>query len=142
MPRVTIVPADSLVIVDGRGLHVDCSGLAQGVHAVQWDGQTGEVERHGEPNEVLDLAGYATHVAPLYAAWEAAREAADATPPLPDPITTRRADIHRELDTIDLQSVRSLRAKLSDTAAAEDERILSELESRAAALRTELATLV
>lgn len=141
MPRVTIVPADNLVIVDGRGLYVDCSGLAQGVHAVQWDGQTGEVERHGEPNEVLDLAGYATYVAPLYAAWEVAREAADATPP-PDPVTTRRADIHHELDTIDLQSVRSLRAKLAGTATAEDERILSELESRTAALRTELATLV
>ena len=104
--------------------------------------RTGEIERHGEPNEVLDLAGYATHVAPLYAAWEAAREAADATPPPPDPVTTRRADIHRELDTIDLQSVRSLRAKLAGTATAEDERILSELEARAAVLRAELATLV
>jgi hypothetical protein len=38
--------------------------------------------------------------------------------------------------------VRPVRAKLAGTATAEDERILSELESRAAALRTELATLV
>jgi hypothetical protein len=83
MPRVTIVPADSLVIVDGRGLHVDCSCVAAGIHAIQWDGRAGAIERHGEPNETLDLAGYANHVAPLYTAWESARAAADAPPPPP-----------------------------------------------------------
>lgn len=54
----------------------------------------------------------------------------------------REAAIRTELDTIDLQSVRSRRAKLAGTATAEDERILSELEARAAVLRAELATLV
>ena len=141
MPRVTIVPADSLVIVDGRGLHVDCSGVAPDVHAIQWDGRTGEIERRGAPNEALDLAGYATHVAPLYTAWEAAREAADAPPPPQDPVAARRADILRELDAIDMQSVRPLRAKLAGTATAEDEARLASLEAQAQTLRTELAGL-
>lgn len=142
MPRVTVVPTDSLVIVDGRGLHVDCSDVAPDIHAIQWDGRAGAIERHGEPNEVLDLAGYATHVAPLYSAWEAAREVADAPKPSPDPAAIRRIDIMRELDAIDLQSVRPLRAKLTGTATAEDETRLASLEDRALALRTELASLV
>lgn len=54
----------------------------------------------------------------------------------------RCAAIKRELSAIDLQSVRSLRAKLASTATAEDDLILSELEARTAALRAELATLV
>lgn len=54
----------------------------------------------------------------------------------------RIAAIRAELDEIDLKSVRPLRAKLAGTATAEDDRILSELEARAAVLRAELATLV
>lgn len=50
--------------------------------------------------------------------------------------------IRAELDDIDLKSVRSLRAKLAGTATAEDDRILNEIEARAAVLRAELATLV
>ena len=141
MPRVTIVPADSLVIVDGRGLHVDCSGVAPDIHAIQWDGRAGEIERHGEPNEMLDLAGYATHVAPLYTAWEAARVVADAPSPVPAPSALRRIEIQRELDAIDMQSVRPLRAKLAGTATAEDEARLASLEAQAQTLRTELAGL-
>ena len=53
----------------------------------------------------------------------------------------RRRAILQELEQIDLQSVRPLRAKLAGTATAEDERILSELEARATSLRVELATL-
>lgn len=54
----------------------------------------------------------------------------------------RAAAIQAELDDIDMRSVRPLRAKVAGTATAEDERILSELEARAAVLRAELATLV
>lgn len=54
----------------------------------------------------------------------------------------RIVTIMAELDDIDLKSVRSLRAKLAGTATAEDDRILNELEARAAVLRAELATLV
>lgn len=53
----------------------------------------------------------------------------------------RRREILRELEQIDLQSVRPLRAKLAGTATTEDERILTELEARASTLRAELTTL-
>lgn len=61
--------------------------------------------------------------------------------PRPDTIATRRAAILRELDAIDLQSVRPLRAKLAGTATAEDEARLASLEAQAQTLRTELAGL-
>lgn len=54
----------------------------------------------------------------------------------------RAAAIRAELEDIDLRSVRPLRAKVAGTATVEDERILGELEARAAVLRAELATLV
>lgn len=55
--------------------------------------------------------------------------------------TNRQNEIMQELSMLDLRSVRPVRAKLAGTATAEDERILSELEARATALRAELATL-
>lgn len=98
-------------------------------HVEDHRGKAGYVEGHH--HTVRDLG-------PLPAGWS------DTAPePTPEQQTAqRRIEIQRELDAIDLQSVRPLRAKLAGTATAEDERILSELESRAAALRTELATLV
>ena len=54
----------------------------------------------------------------------------------------RRIEIQRELDAIDMQSVRPLRAKLAGTATAEDEARLASLEAQAQTLRTELAGLV
>lgn len=53
----------------------------------------------------------------------------------------RRIEILRELDAIDMQSVRPLRAKLAGTAAADDEARLTSLEAQAQTLRTELAGL-
>ena len=92
MPRVTIVPADSLVIVDGRGLHVDCSSLAPDIHAIQWDGLTGWVEHNdGTPNTQVSQAEYDALIALALAAWESARAAADAPPePTPEEILASR----------------------------------------------------
>jgi hypothetical protein len=53
----------------------------------------------------------------------------------------RCAAIQRELDAIDLQSVRPVRAKLAGTATAEDETRLASLEAQAQTLRAELAGL-
>lgn len=53
----------------------------------------------------------------------------------------RRAEILVLLEKIDAQSVRPLRAKLSGSTSAEDDRILAELEADAVALRAEFATL-
>ena len=98
-------------------------------HIEDHRGKAGFVE--GQPHTVRDLG-------PLPAGWS------DTAPePAPEQQTVqRRIEILRELDAVDLQSVRPVRAKLAGMATAEDERVLSELESRAAALRTELATLV
>ena len=88
MPRVTIVPADSLVIVDGRGLDVSLT-LPGHVHAIQWDGRTGWVEHNDDtPNTPVTQAEYDALVVPALAAWESARVAADAPPP---PLTLEQA---------------------------------------------------
>lgn len=43
--RVTIIPSDSFVAVDGEGYHgIDLSFLPPEVHAVQWFHTEGEVE--------------------------------------------------------------------------------------------------
>lgn len=43
--RVTIIPADGFVSIDGLGYSgLDLSAIDQTVHAVQWSGDSGEVE--------------------------------------------------------------------------------------------------
>jgi hypothetical protein len=55
MPKVTIVKDDNKVIVDGVDRTVDCSGESANLHAVQWNGSTGEVEYNdGTPNATID----------------------------------------------------------------------------------------
>lgn len=61
--------------------------------------------------------------------------------PRQNTIATRRSAILRELDAIDRQSVRPVRAKLAGTATAEDEARLVSLEAQTQTLRTELAGL-
>lgn len=92
-----------------------------------------------------NLSGYINGVAativelgPLPTGWSTVA-------PEPTPEQTkeiRRNEIVTTLQTIDLQSVRPLRAKVAGTATADDERILAELEAQAVTLRAELATLV
>ena len=55
MAKVTIVKDDNMVIVDGVGRTVDCSGQAANLHAVQWDGSKGEIEYNdGSANATID----------------------------------------------------------------------------------------
>ena len=137
--RLTIIRADNVVLVDGRALHVDLTLLPANLHAVQWDGDAGHIEYNdGTPNTQVSQAEYDALIAPALAAWEVAREAADTPPPPPDPALVRRAEIMRELETLDMQSVRPLRAKLAGTATAEDDAYLAAIEAQAQALRTEL----
>jgi len=42
--QLTIIKGDNTVIVDGEGYKVDCTALPAGFHALQWDGDSGEVE--------------------------------------------------------------------------------------------------
>lgn len=44
--KLTIIPSDNVVLVDGRALRVELGGFAQleGLHAVQWNGSKGHIE--------------------------------------------------------------------------------------------------
>lgn len=56
--RVSIIPADGIVIVEGAAEKVDLSSMDQSIHAVQWFTDVGEIEyfrdekRRG--NEAID----------------------------------------------------------------------------------------
>jgi hypothetical protein len=44
--RVVIIPSDEFVSVDGLGFNgINMSSVASNIHAVQWYGSTGEIER-------------------------------------------------------------------------------------------------
>ena len=73
MPRVTVVPADRLVIVDGQALNFDFNAPGR-MHALQWNGKQGHIEWLGyghEPprNELLTADIYADRVAPYVELW-------------------------------------------------------------------------
>ena len=44
MSRVTVVPSDNVVVVDGVSKVVDCSNVPKFIHAIQWDGVRGHIE--------------------------------------------------------------------------------------------------
>ena len=74
MPRVTVVPADRLVIVDGLALTFNFNAPER-MHALQWDGKQGHIEWLGsgdEPphNEPLAADSYAGQVAPYVELWK------------------------------------------------------------------------
>lgn len=81
--RLTIIPSDNTVYVDGVAYTVDCSGL--NFHALQWADDAGEVEyaptrcdhcgaRSKKGNEfVRDFTPYQPYVD----AWRAAKKADD-----------------------------------------------------------------
>lgn len=73
MARVTVVPADRLIIVDGYAL---CFGYAapDGMHALQWDGGKGHTEWTNGPNQALAPEDYDELVAPYVDLWEKERD--------------------------------------------------------------------
>ena len=81
MTRVTVVPADRLIIVNGEALQFDYPAPPN-LHALQWDGtaQSGHMEWTDDYNMALDASLYAEEVAPYVQLWEAekARLAAEA----------------------------------------------------------------
>lgn len=61
--RVTMIRDDNMVIIDGRALSVDLSDIPADVHAVQWFGESGHVEKPGQPNESIGtISGYQTWI--------------------------------------------------------------------------------
>lgn len=80
--RVTIVPEDSCVIVDGDAL----SGLAlpasPNIHAIQWHTNFGIIEKKTGPAERFTDEGV---LAPYLAVWQARRDEIDNVEPPPPP---------------------------------------------------------
>ena len=76
--RVTIIPADNLVIVDGEP-HTFVFDIAADIHAVQWDGVAGEIEYNdGKPNKKIDTLGSFNAIVNARNADKAAKEQAEA----------------------------------------------------------------
>lgn len=79
--KVTIIPADGFVAVDGVGFNgIDMVSVESNVHAVQWNGTSGEIERNDETgkmiaNEAIDSLDQFASVLALYNAALAAYEA-------------------------------------------------------------------
>lgn len=76
--RVTIVPSDNFMQIDGRTIWIDLSDIPTNIHAVQWDGVSGHVEYTNSQNVVLqNLSAFQTWID----RWTAARDIEDAPPP-------------------------------------------------------------
>lgn len=76
--RITVVPSDKRVTIDGKGYEdINLSSLDPSIHAIQWYGTDGEVEikdARGRivENRVIDSFEEFAFVVTL---WEAAKEA-------------------------------------------------------------------
>lgn len=80
--RVTIVPADQCVIVDGDTLSGLALPAAPNVHAIQWHGTHGIIERRTGAAEYFTDESV---IAPFVAVWQARRDELDNPPPPPVP---------------------------------------------------------
>ena len=79
--RVTIIPEDGFVSVDGEGyIGLDLSFMDSDIHALQWYEIEGEIERADARGRIVanetitDLTPYQ----PALDAWQAAKDAAEA----------------------------------------------------------------
>ncbi|WAW10008.1 hypothetical protein NB640_12435 [Oxalobacter vibrioformis] len=89
MKQITIVPENGLVMIDGRGFEgLDMTSLASNIHAVQWYGNSGEIEYkiNAQGVKPANTSFYSLDAyARIIALWEAEKDAADNPPPAPPP---------------------------------------------------------
>lgn len=76
MPSVTVVPGDRLIIVDSVPIVFESPFSVQPhgpgeMHALQWNGTSGEIEWTDDYNWPLELEAYEDEVAPYVALWQA-----------------------------------------------------------------------
>lgn len=69
MPTVTVVPADNLIIVDGKALVFPFDAPAN-MHALQWREEQGHTEWTDGPNKPLTTEDYDDQVAPFITRWQ------------------------------------------------------------------------
>lgn len=143
--KVTVVPVDQIIIVDGLALSLTYTAPAD-MHALQWHEGAGHIEyTDGSPNRPLTTTDYAAEVAPFTALWQAEYDRLEEERNRPltpeEQKQVRTVEIKSRLLEIDLESVRPLRAKAYGTSTPEDDATLAALEQEAGALRVELAGL-
>lgn len=115
MSRVTVVPADRLVIVDGQALTFDFNAPKR-MHALQWDGLQGHIEwdgsGHEQPrNELLTADSYADRVAPYVALWEEEKRRLEAEAAAAEEVYNSLENVKaRKLATIDAQTSSAIMA--------------------------------
>lgn len=104
MPTVTVVPSDSLIIVDGAAL-VFTYVAPENLHALQWRGDTGHTEWTDAPNKLLIAEDYDEQVAPYVKLWQAEKarlekKAAEeaAARALPDAKSAKQSEIQNGYD--------------------------------------------
>lgn len=138
--RLTVIPADSIIIKDGRALSFAFDAPAT-LHALQWNGAHGTMELIGAAAEHFTDAEI---IAPYVAAFDAesARLAALPGPVPPTAAEVRAKEIRARLAAIDADSIRALRAKSAGKGRAADDTKLVALDAEADSLRAELAALV
>lgn len=74
MPKVTVVPEDRLIIVDGEALFFNYDAT-DGMHALQWDGTAGHIElKDTSENQLLSADDYDSVVAPYVTMWQAEKD--------------------------------------------------------------------
>lgn len=85
--KVTIIPKDGFVSVDGAGYsEIDLSFMDSDIHALQWYNTEGEIERKDSRGRITtnEVINDLTPFQPAIDAWEVANAAAleEAQPPL------------------------------------------------------------
>lgn len=80
--RVTIIPADGFVSVNGEGYgRLDLSFMGADIHALQWYGTDGEIERRDGRGRIVANEEFAdlTPYQPALDAWQVAKSANNTT---------------------------------------------------------------
>lgn len=91
--KLTIIPSDGVVLINGRALKIDLAKFPQlaGIHSVQWDGVKGHVEYDNSAIEVPEDFRHNVEIAsveayqPIIDAWTEAANLIDNQPPAVPP---------------------------------------------------------
>ena len=80
--RVTVVPADKLIIINGKALRFDYTLVAghENMHALQYNGTTGEghIEFENDYNQDINGMLYDAEIKPYVDAWQAEKDRLEA----------------------------------------------------------------
>lgn len=66
--KVSVIPSDNTIVVDGDARRPDGAVYPDGVHAIQWDGDGGTIERIAGPQDYFSDPAYVQPFVVLHAA--------------------------------------------------------------------------